>query len=213
MLLTNKQLYKKGKRSFVYLATSGNKQVIIKEQRVDTDAMNVLEKEAQWLKLVNTKKIGPKFYHLTENEIIMEYIDGVLFPSWVETANKKEILLVLDELLKQCFTLDTLGISKEEMTNPYKHILIRNNKPVLIDFERARKRTNPQNVTQFCHYITSTHMSKKLSNKDIHFNVTKTRELTAGYKRNLKKTFSLKDILCYRTKSKPFYSSAYSLVS
>ena len=196
MNLTNKQLYKKGKRSFVYLATSGNKQVIIKEQRVDTDAMNVLEKEAQWLKLVNTKKIGPKFYHLTENELIMEYIDGVLFPSWVETATKKDILIVLQDLLTQCFTLDTLGVSKEEMTNPYKHILIRNNKPILIDFERSRKRINPQNVTQFCHYLTSSGMSKTLARKDIYFNVQKTRELTAGYKRNLKKTFFLKDILC-----------------
>lgn len=195
MQITNKELFKKGKRSFVYLATSGNKKVIIKEQRVDTDAMNVLEKEAHWLKLVNTKKIGPKFYHLTENEIIMEYIDGTFFPAWVKTATKKDIQNVLQDILTQCFKLDQLGISKEEMTNPYKHIIVtKQNKAYLIDFERCRKRLQPQNVTQFCHYLTSTHMRKELLAKEIHFDVKKTRELTAAYKRNPKKAFLLTDL-------------------
>lgn len=195
MNVTNKELFKKGKRSFVYLGTVGNKKVIIKEQRVDTAAMDVLEKEAHWLKLVNTKRIGPKFYHLTENEIIMEYIDGTFFPAWVKNANKTDIQNVLQDVLSQCFKLDQLGISKEEMTNPYKHIIVtKQNKPYLIDFERCRKRLQPQNVTQFCHYLTSSAMAKTLASKDIHFDVKKTRELTADYKRNPKKAFLLKDL-------------------
>jgi len=41
------------------------------------------------------------------------------------------------------------------MHNPYKHIIIENKKPFLIDFERAYETQNPKNVTQFCQFLMS----------------------------------------------------------
>ena len=40
-----------------------------------------------------------------------------------------------------------------ELTNPYKHILIKNSKAKMIDFERCYKTENPKNVTQFSEYL------------------------------------------------------------
>ena len=50
--------------------------------------------------------------------------------------------------------MDILGVNKQELTNPYKDILItKGNKAVMIDFERCRESKKPKNVTQFLQYI------------------------------------------------------------
>jgi len=69
--------------------------------------------------------------------------------------NPKPVIL---DVLKQCRILDKLKINKLEMHNPHKHIIIENNKPFLIDFERAYETEKPKNVTQFCQFL----MSKKV---------------------------------------------------
>ena len=46
-----------------------------------------------------------------------------------------------------------MGINKEEMHHPLKHVVV-GEKIVQIDFERARAVEHPQNVTQFCNYIS-----------------------------------------------------------
>ena len=55
--------------------------------------------------------------------------------------------------MKQCRILDRLKINKEEMSNPYKHIIINGSKVIMIDFERARFSNKVTNITQFFQYI------------------------------------------------------------
>ena len=90
------------------------------------------------------------------------------------------IQLILKQILKQCYELDKLKINKKELTNPYKHILIKNKKSKMIDFERCYETDNPKNVTQFCEYL----MRKKIINRK---NLT---PLLKNYKKNkTKKNF------------------------
>ncbi|MBS3162343.1 hypothetical protein J4467_00275 [Candidatus Woesearchaeota archaeon] len=64
------EIYAKGKRSFIYKKGG----IIIKKIRPDTTAINRLENEAYWLKILNKHKIGPKFIKLEPDALFMEFI-------------------------------------------------------------------------------------------------------------------------------------------
>jgi len=87
---------------------------------------------------------------------------------WAEGATKAQLKEMLLDVLQQCRTLDRLGVSKREMTRPYKHILIAKGRPVQIDFERALITKRPKNVTQVCQWFTGSRMTAVLKEKGIH---------------------------------------------
>ena len=78
--------------------------------------------------------------------------------------------------------MDKLGLNKEELHRPFKHIIIKDNEPVQIDFERCYESKKPHNVTQFGEFI----MRHKLVDKD------KMIELLKEYKKaQTKKNFDM----------------------
>ena len=92
----------------------------------------------------------------------------------------------------QCKVLDDLGINKEEMHHPVKHILIGKKDIVMIDFERCSFSEKVKNVTQFIQFITSTNLSKILNEKGIFFDKEKLRDVAKNYKE--KREIKLEDI-------------------
>ena len=153
---TARKPFATGKRSVVYL--EGNQ--IVKKTHPNSKAINRINNEIYWLNLVNKHNIGPKFLGATSSEIRLELVDGTRIIEWIRSSNRPAIKAVLIKILKQCRTLDKIHVNKYELTNPYKHIIIRNNEPIMIDFERCRYAEKPKNVTQFCQFL----MSKKISN-------------------------------------------------
>ncbi len=144
----------KGKRGMVYLIEDKGIKKVIKEKRKESTAINSIANEAKWLKVLNKYNIGPRFCSFKDGTLMMEYIEGRLFADWLKEQSDNSLLNnVIIDILKQCYTMDRLNIEKKEMHKPVKHIIIRNNKPVLIDFERCRKTLKPSNVTQFCQYL------------------------------------------------------------
>ena len=144
----------KGKRGIVYLTEYKGVPAVIKEKRKESAAINSIANESKWLKVLNKHKIGPRFCSFENGQLMMEYIEGKLFTDWLKEQKESSIIKkVVIDILKQCYTMDRLNIEKKEMHKPVKHIIIRNNKPVLIDFERCRKTLKPSNVTQFCQYL------------------------------------------------------------
>ncbi len=125
------------------------------------------EKEATFMKLLNKHGIGPKFVAIENESVVMEYIDGKRILKFFATASKKNILTIISECLKQIGMLDKLSINKLELTNPYKHIIIRNNLPIMIDFERCTYTTHPKNTTQFIQFLTSGKLAVIFKEKDI----------------------------------------------
>jgi len=121
-------------------------EVIIKLQRKDIAAAGTVKREAKFLKLLNKHKIGPKLIFAKGDYFIAEFIKGKLIKDFKKTKK------ILKNVINQCHILDKLKINKEEMHNPYKHIII-NKKIVMIDFERAHYNPKVKNVTQFCQYI------------------------------------------------------------
>ena len=188
MQVRKKEFFAKGKRGFIYTAKLGNKKIAIKEKNPESKAQSRIEFEAYWLKKLNKYKIGPKFISFKNDSLAYEFVEGIFIMDFVINSTEKDIRKVLRDIFDQMFLLDKLGINKEEMHHPYKHIVItKRKKPVLLDFERANNTEKPSNVTQFCQYITSTNFHALLNEKGLKVNIRKVRAAARKYKHNINK--------------------------
>lgn len=171
--LTVHEFLARGKRGVVYLEQWRGKTICVKQTNplAEIDCMAV---EAHYLKKVNRQGIGPQLYFFKDDRIGMEYIKGKPILEFFEQATRKQAIAVVKDVLRQCFILDRLGVTKEEMTNPYKHVIVRKMngrvEPVLIDFERARHSEHAQNVTQFLQFLKSVAMEAVFKEKRIAIN-------------------------------------------
>ncbi len=149
----------KGKRSFVFKGTYKGKECALK---VPTSQHYIPHEEAEWLNEVNAFHIGPTLYKEEKDFIIMEWIDGQRIIAYLDSINDREKQKkVFMETLNKMRILDKKGITKEEMHSPLKHIIVQNNKPRLIDFERCHKGEQPKNVTQFVQFLLSNAIKKR----------------------------------------------------
>ncbi len=181
MEISNIKKIAKGHRGFVYEGMLNKKKVALKKQREDSITIGRIENEARWLKVLNRKGIGPRFIAFKDDWFVYEYIDGEKIVDWLKNAKRKsDIKDVISDVFRQCFVLDRMKINKEEMHHPLKHVLVRNAKPVMIDFERAHVVEKPQNVTQFCQFVSSGMVLKLLKEKGFVFNK---REIISAAKR------------------------------
>ncbi len=183
--------FAKGKRSKVYLTCYEGKKAVRKI--AGPKFVDNLRNEAYWLVVLNKNRIGPKLFCFGNDFIVMEFVQGLRILDFFDTSGKKNILGIIKGVLLQCKKLDSLGVNKEELTNPYKHIIVRKNKPVMIDFERCRNTESPKNVTQFVQFLTSRRVSSLLEKKKIKVDVKKFRSAAKRYKasHNLQEILSL----------------------
>lgn len=166
----------KGKRGHVYLTAWKGRKAIVKRvnpsANLSATAVTIRE-EARYLNVANAHGIGPKLYAVSDDSIIMEFIKGKQILEFMESATKLQILTICRDVLEQCRTFDLLKINKNEMTNPYKHIIVRVKRSVgklkleavMIDFERCSQSAKPKNVTQFLQFLTSGKVSHHLAGK------------------------------------------------
>lgn len=177
------EYYAKGKRSVVYKCVFNGKKAAAKVQSRESTAINRIENEAEWLKVLNKKGIGPKLYASGSGWMVCRFIKGERIEEWLETANKKQALKILRDVLGQCRKMDQMQVTKEEMHRPVKHIIISKGKAVMIDFERCRKTEKPQNVTQFCQFLMSSNIHPLLEKKGIRFEKEKLILLLKDYRK------------------------------
>ena len=115
---------------------------------------------------------------------MLESFTGKKIFDFLESASREVTLAVIKELFAIVYRLDELGINKEEMHHPLKHIIVQsNNKPRLIDYERASYTENPKNLTQFCQFISSGNVSELLQNKNIIIQKQQIIDLARQYKK------------------------------
>ncbi|HLP80084.1 MAG TPA: methyltransferase [Acidobacteriota bacterium] len=144
-----------GKRGIVLTANKGWQKVAIKISK-NTMQAAMLGKEVLFLTKANDIGIGPKIIDKTESFVTMEFIQGTLILDYIGTKSRHDSLKMLKKVFEQLHKLDKAGIEKLEMTNPYKHVIIKSNgDPVIIDFERCSFNPYPKNVTQFVQFVSS----------------------------------------------------------
>jgi HemK-related putative methylase len=142
----------KGHRGIVFKGRYHGRDVAIKAVNPESRAINTIQHEAMMLERVNALGIGPRLRTADEDYLVMGLIDGDFIIPFIKRSKKPAIIAVINEVFKQLHALDKAGIEKAEMTRPVKHIII-GKRPVLIDFERARMKERPHNVTQFCQFL------------------------------------------------------------
>lgn len=186
--------FAKGHRGIIYRGDWKGKQVIIKCKNPRSLAENRIQNEAKWLKILNRRKIGPKFLFSGKNYLAYEFVEGIFIADWLEKSNKKQIIMLLKNIFSQMLVLDRLKADKEEMHRPYRHIIVKSRKPVLIDFERMRIAENPKNVTQFCQFLMNSAISGILAKKSIKISKPRLIGLAKAYK-NSRTTMDYKRII------------------
>ena len=174
--------FTKGHRGILYTGIYNKKKVVIKAKLPESKALNRIENEGKWLKRLNKINIGPKLIKATNDYFFYEYIEGLFLLDYIKKIKDKKIILeLLIEVLKQCYELDKLKVDKEEMHHPLKHILITESKKVyLIDFERCHIVDYSKNVTQFVVFLMK--LKEFLENYNIKIDKEKLIALSKVYK-------------------------------
>jgi putative serine/threonine protein kinase len=139
----------KGYVGVVVLARRKNKWVALKIRRMDSQR-NELKSEAKLLEFVNKLGVGPKFFAVTKNFIVMEYLDGEKIGDWVikleGKGSVKKIKDVIRKILEDCYSLDMAGLDHGELSSITKHVII-GKKTTLIDFDSSSLDRRVSNVT------------------------------------------------------------------
>ncbi len=192
--LNNIHYFTHGKRGIIYKAfMDKNKHIkshlpkkdivlaAIKAEKEGSKAVGTIKNETKWLQILNKYHIGPYFFFAGENYLVCQFIEGKFLEVWTETRTSSEIIKVLKDILHQCYILDTLKLTKEEMHHPSKHIIIdSNNDAILLDFERCAETLKPKNVTQFLEYLCR--LKKTLFKRNVLIDTIHLRTIAKEYK-------------------------------
>jgi putative serine/threonine protein kinase len=144
----------KGYVGIVVIAQMKGQRVALKIRRIDADRTS-LQHEAEMLAKANSVQVGSRLVSQSKNFLLMQLIEGDLLPAWLGTGRDKETThKVLEDILMQCWRLDTLGLDHGELSKAPKHLMIdRNQRPWIFDFETASDTRKPANVTAICQYL------------------------------------------------------------
>jgi putative serine/threonine protein kinase len=155
-LIHNVPVVGKGTVGIIVAACKEGKRVALKIRRRDADR-STMHHEAKMLTIANKVNLGPRFIAATENFLLMEFIEGLLLPLWVDSLEKDEasrrLRKVLSQVMEQAWILDQIGLDHGELSHAPKHIIVRETgHPVIIDFESAsisRRVSNVTSISQF----------------------------------------------------------------
>jgi len=162
----------KGCVGIVTIAYRNEEKVALKIRRVDADRSR-MQKEAEMLKKANSVRVGPKLLGVSRNFLLMQFIDGDLLPEWLDRCRgKTRIVLILREILEQCWRLDRTGLDHGELSHAPKHIIVdKEDTPFIVDFETASVNRRSSNVTSICQFLfisglVAHKVAEKLGEKD-----------------------------------------------
>jgi len=144
----------KGYVGVVVVALVGGQRLALKIRRVDADRPS-LGHEAEMLAKANSVQVGPRLFGHSGNFILMQLIEGDLLPVWLGSYVEREVVRgVLDDILVQCWRLDTAGLDHGELSKAPKHLIVDEvGQPWIFDFETASDNRKPANVTAVCQYL------------------------------------------------------------
>ncbi|MEM4756108.1 MAG: hypothetical protein QW594_03165, partial [Candidatus Woesearchaeota archaeon] len=169
--ITNKSFVAKGKRGIIEKGFYHGTLIACKKKHPESKAVGTLETEYHLLsKLANTP-LAPYVPRVRgysaepEPTLYYDFLEGQTLKEWVLTnPQQKHFNQVIEQVTECMLILDDLGISKEEMHHPWKHIIVRDQiqksatkdvKIALIDFERAHYSLKPKNLSQWVDFLCS----------------------------------------------------------
>ena len=103
--------------------------VAVKTTRKESQAINRINNEIRWLKILNKKNIGPRLLFYGEDYFVYQFVEGKFILDWLKKGSKDQIRQVLINILDQCATLDQLKVT-----------------PSLYDFDLIMKKSFHPNI-------------------------------------------------------------------
>jgi len=148
----------KGYVGIVVAAYTEKGKAALKIRRTDADR-ETMKHESEMLKIANSVDVGPRLLGFTQDLLLMELIEGLLLPTWIEKIRRernavKRTRRVLRDILEQCRKLDDTGLDHGELSKAPKHIMVdREDKAWILDFESASTTRRVSNVTSICQFL------------------------------------------------------------
>ena len=144
----------KGFVGVVVIAHLGGQRVALKIRRVDADRLG-LQDEAQMLSKANEVHVGPRLIGVSRNFLVMRLIDGATLPEWLDVDKEQaHVRGVVNEMLEQCWRMDSAGLDHGELSKAPKHLLVdKQLQPWIVDFESASLDRKTANVTSVCQFL------------------------------------------------------------
>ncbi|RMX65220.1 hypothetical protein KXD40_005101 [Peronospora effusa] len=195
--VANLRFFARGKRGVLYAGELRlNDKPVVAKLAADTTFAESVTLEARWLQVVNRMGIGAKLIDSGSGWFLCERLEGKNVVEFLGQDHKvttpANARWVIREMLCQCFSMDLMGVNKEEMTHPHRHIIVHrsmqlpgNWRCTFIDFEKCSSSKKPKNVTQLCQFLSSPRMIALLASKHVKFDILKLRQSTKRYKQNL----------------------------
>lgn len=186
----NTPILGKGHVGIVIVAYLNRLKIALKIRRVDADRSG-LQHEAKMLYNANSVHVGPKILGFSKDFLLMQFINGDLFPDWLEKHNEKaQLKRLLNDVLEQCWRLDGIRLDHGELVHAPKHIILSGeDKPFIVDYETASVSRKPANVTSLCHFLfigsaVAKRINERLGKRDLkvlidalrHYKSNRTRE-------------------------------------
>jgi putative serine/threonine protein kinase len=147
----------KGSVGIVVSVHTNKGKAALKIRRLDANRCRMLH-EAEMLEKANSVDVGPQVFDFTDNFMLMEFVEGRLFPEWIMSLEigdtKARIRRAIRNLLIQCNKLDLAGIDHGELSDASKHIIVdKDDKPWIVDFETASINRKVHNFTSICQFL------------------------------------------------------------
>ncbi len=133
--------------------TSKGESVALKIRRTDANRPD-MHTEAMFQRLANVAGVGPMLSGEEPDVLAMELVTGQTLPRWLsKEIDPISTQPMLRSMLKQCCTLDQIGLDHGELSHAHKNILVSRKGPVIVDFESSSSTRNPHNVTSLVQYL------------------------------------------------------------
>ena len=136
----------KGHTGVVVEVESDVSRAALKVLRIDSDRHSMGE-EARLLSAANAVGVGPRLFRHSRDFLLMELVEGPYLRDVLDEMEPGELRRILRELLRQARRLDVAGVDHGEMVSLRRHVILRGDSPVIIDFESASTGRRVANVT------------------------------------------------------------------
>ena len=130
--------------------------IVLKIRRLDSRRKS-LEYEGIILDYLSSSNYTPALYFWTRDFIAMEYINGLSLEKFIQqtiVSDRAFLLKTLIKIISSSYFFDLLGIDHTELNRPYGHVFVtKKGYPVYLDWESARIRRKPHNLTMIASYL------------------------------------------------------------
>ncbi len=128
----------------------------LKIRRTDANRES-MDSERRLTQMANKVGVGPHGIGATRDFLLMELVRGAEVDDWLMTVrgagSRARVRELMHSILNQCRKMDIVNLDHGQLSNLRKHVVIADDRPVIIDFESASLNRKPKNVTTAAQYL------------------------------------------------------------